>query len=49
MWVPFHDFVIMLKLHTCHAYTKVNVANKTKTNQPVNQLRDCSIEVGPHH
>lgn len=35
--MPFHHFVIKLKLHTCHACTKVNVANKTRERE-ANQL-----------
>lgn len=47
--IPFHDFVIKVKLHTCHAYTKVNGTHKTKTSQPVDQLWHCSTKSGPHY
>ena len=31
-------------MHTCHAHTKVDVANKTKMSRPVHQLSHCGLK-----
>lgn len=49
MCVSCNDFVIKLKLHSCQAKIKVDVANETKTNQPVYQLTGENCKKCAHY